>query len=75
MPPTYQSVAEEAFDLDDADRLRLATELIDSVEGSSDDAWEAAWSEEIRARRAQGEKNGIPWADVRARVLERLTST
>jgi putative addiction module component (TIGR02574 family) len=61
------------------DRLRLAAELIDSVEGPEDPDWTAAWSAEVErrsadadARAARGEPRGTPWEDVRARVLARL---
>lgn len=37
-------VTTEAMALDPADRLRLAAELIDSVEGPEDPEWTAAWS-------------------------------
>ena len=79
MPPTFHSVAIEALNLDEADRLRLAAELIDSVEGPADPGWEGAWTEEVDrrsaaadARQARGEPRGVDWTDVRADVLRRL---
>jgi putative addiction module component (TIGR02574 family) len=72
-------VTTEAMALDPADRLRLAAELIDSVEGAENPEWSAAWSAEIQrrtadadARAARGEPRGVLWEDVRARVLARL---
>jgi len=79
MPSKFLAVAREALSLDEADRLRLAAELIDSVEGCADPAWDRAWSEEIKrrsaaadAREARGEPRGVEWADVRAGILRRL---
>lgn len=72
-------VTTEAMALDPADRLRLAAELIDSVEGHEDPAWSAAWAAELQrrsadadTRAARGEARGATWDDVRARVLARL---
>lgn len=62
-----------------ADRMRLAAELIDSVEGPADPAWERAWCAELDrrsvaadAREALGEARGILWSEVRAGVRKRL---
>lgn len=69
----------EALALDAADRLRLASELIDSVEGADDSAWTAAWTTEIQARSAAAdarEAAGLPrgsdWAAARERLLLEL---
>lgn len=79
VPTRFHDVAIEALRLDEADRLRLAAELIDSVEGRADPRWERAWSEEIQrrsaaaaAREARGEPRGVAWTDARAAVLRRL---
>jgi putative addiction module component (TIGR02574 family) len=79
MASSFHTVAIEALNLGEADRLRLAAELIDSVEGPADPAWERAWSAELDrraaaadARELRGESRGIPWSEVRAGVLKRL---
>lgn len=79
MSSTFHTVAIEALNLDQADRLRLAAELIDSVEGPADPDWERAWTAEIDrrsaaadARETRGEPRGLEWSDVRAGVLRRL---
>ncbi len=79
MPQPLHVVTTEAMALDPADRLRLAAELIGSVEGPEDPEWTAAWSAELQrrsadadARAARGEQRGVPWEDVRAQVLARL---
>lgn len=62
----------EALSLDAADRLRLATELIDSVEGPSSQQWTAAWRKELQSRSDaadQRELRGEPWEDVRDSLL------
>ena len=81
MSATFHTVAIEALNLDEADRLRLAAELIDSVEGPADPAWEHAWSAELDrrsadadAREARGEPRGSEWSDVRAGILRRLAA-
>jgi hypothetical protein len=73
--PLHQ-VTIEALALDPADRLRLAGELIDSVEGPEDPTWSARWTAELRrrtsaadAREAQGAPRGADWADVKQRLL------
>ena len=79
MPPNFHTVAIEALNLSEADRLRLAAELIDSVEGPADPRWERAWSSEVErrsaaadAREARGEPRGVDWTVARAGILRRL---
>ena len=69
----------EALALDPADRLRLATELIDSVEGPAGDDWAGRWTTELQRRsaaadmrQAQGRARGDDWAAVRERLLRGL---
>lgn len=68
-------VTTEAMALDPADRLRLAAELIDSVEGPEDPEWSAAWLAQIRARRERGMADTVPWSEARAKVLRRLSAS
>ncbi|NOY24969.1 MAG: addiction module protein, partial [Oligoflexia bacterium] len=70
------AVTTEAMALDPADRLRLATELIDSVEGPADPAWAKRWTAELQrrsaaadTREAQGLARGAEWSDVKERLL------
>jgi hypothetical protein len=81
MSLNFHEVAIGALALDPADRLRLASELIDSVEGPANPAWEAAWTAEIGlrsaaadAREAAGEPRGVEWSKARTQVLRRLAS-
>jgi hypothetical protein len=78
--PRFSSVANDALALDPGDRLRLAAELIDSVEGPPDPAWAEMWTNELRRRSAEAddrEARGLPrgsdWSDVRTRLLLELT--
>lgn len=74
MSSTFHALAIEALNLDEADRLRLAVELIDSVEGPADVGWDEAWLEELRARRQQGTPGSVTWSEARTRVLRRLSA-
>ncbi len=70
-------ITAEALALDAADRLRLATDLIDSVEGPTDPQWTAAWRAELRARSAAAdarEVRGEDWAAVRSDLLRELAT-
>jgi hypothetical protein len=74
MSTRFHAVAVDALTLDAADRLRLAAELIDSVEGSSDPAWDDAWLAEIQARRQRGTTDAVPWTSARDRAVRRITT-
>lgn len=76
MPIPLHTLTVEALALDAADRLSLATTLLDSVEGSADPAWSATWTTELGrrsaaadAREAAGEPRGADWETVRRRLL------
>lgn len=75
MSHTTREIATEALRLPEEERLALAAELIDSVEGREDPEWDKAWLDELNRRRAMGSANALPWAEVRARVLRRLGGT
>lgn len=75
MSQTARDLAIRALDLPEEERLALASELIDSVEGSADPEWEKAWLDELARRRAQGTENAKPWSEARARILRRLSGS
>jgi hypothetical protein len=75
MSRTARDLVARALDLPQEDRLALATELINSVEGPNDPEWEQAWLEELERRRARGTESTKPWSDVRAGLLLRLRRT
>lgn len=75
MADSLHDLATQALALDPADRLRLAAELIDSVEESEDPVWTDAWRAELlrRTQAADGrEARGSTWAEVRTRLLREL---
>ncbi|GMV12826.1 MAG: hypothetical protein AMXMBFR56_10500 [Polyangiaceae bacterium] len=73
--PTANELLERALQLPADERLALATELLDSVEGREDPAWAAAWAAELD-RRVKALDNGtaksIPWEQVKADIEARL---
>ena len=75
MSQTAHDLTLRALDLPEEERLALATELIDSVEGVADPGWEEAWLEELNRRRARGSEHAKPWSDVRARLLRKLSES
>ncbi len=75
MSAHFHTLAQAALELDPAERLQLASELIDSVEGPSDPAWSAAWASELERRVHEADQSGErgrSWDDVRADLLRRL---
>ena len=65
MASPFENVAEQALSLSAAERLRLATELLESVEPSgSKEEVERAWEQEMQRRITDGQ--------VRGRQRERL---
>ena len=74
MVRSLHQLTQEALKLPAEDRLGLATELIDSVDGGVDPEWEKAWLEELSARRARGSAGARPWNEVRKSILERLAN-
>jgi len=70
-------ITSETLELTPADRLRLATELIDSVEEPEESKWAAAWAAELDRRVEEAERNGDrgrPWDEVRAELLRDLAA-
>jgi putative addiction module component (TIGR02574 family) len=68
---------EHALKLPASDRLALATELLDSVEGPEDPEWAAAWAEELDRRVKEldaGTVKAVPWEQVKSELLGRLRS-
>lgn len=77
MSRTFIDVWKEAADLSESDRASLAGLLIESLEGEPDAEVEAAWAVEIERRVAEmesGKVQGIPWEQVRQRLLDRLNA-
>jgi putative addiction module component (TIGR02574 family) len=67
----------DALRLPAQERLALAAELIDSVEGTDDPEWGQAWLAELdrRAQEVSRDPSKLEdWALVRARILSELQS-
>ena len=68
---------QRALQLPADERLALATELLDSVEGPEDAEWAAAWAAELDRRLREldsGSTKTIPWEQVKAEIQARLRS-
>lgn len=68
MPGTFETVAEQTLSLNTQDRIRLATELLESVEPETSTEVEQAWEQEIVRRIAQidsGSARGRDWEDIK----------
>lgn len=79
MGRALRELTEDGLALPEGERLALATELIDSVEGPPDPSWSELWTMELQrrsatadAREAEGLPRGSEWSEVRARLLREL---
>lgn len=66
-----------ALELPTKERLGLATELLNSVEGPEDGEWSAAWLEELDRRMKDVESGAVAcedWHTVKAQILEEIRS-
>ncbi len=70
-----EALFSEALGLATTERLKLASELIASVDGPPDPDWDRAWLAELDRRMEEAARRREPlpeWAEVRAGILERL---
>ena len=78
MPQANPSeLLQRALQLPVDDRLALATEILESVEGPEDPKWTAAWAAELDRRVKEldaGTAKAIPWEQIRSETLGRLRS-
>ena len=68
MANTYETLVQQALSLTAHDRLRLASELLDSVESVAGADIELAWEEQIRRRMTQvdaGTAKGRSWDEIK----------
>ena len=75
MSRSAEALFSEALDLTVSDRLRLASELLASVDGSPDPDWDKAWLAELDKRMddISSREHPLPeWPEVRASILDRL---
>jgi len=67
----------DALALTPEERMDIAAELLASVDGPPDPAWEQAWQAELDRRVTEADASeAVPptWAEVRARVLSKLAA-
>jgi putative addiction module component (TIGR02574 family) len=75
MPTDVVQLFREASELSEEDRATLAGLLIESLESERDDGVDEVWAAEIERRLREwdaGEVQGVPWEEVRAKLLRRL---
>jgi len=75
MSSSTSDLFRRALSLDESERAELAGVLIESLDSEKDSGVEAAWLEEIERRIKEldsGQVEGIPWEEVRERILRRI---
>jgi len=75
MSSSTSDLFRKALALDESERAELAGVLIESLDSEKDSGVEAAWLEEIERRIKEldsGQVEGIPWEEVRERILRRI---
>lgn len=75
MTEPARKLLRDVLGLPEEDRIRIATELLASLDGPPDAGWSAAWEAEIERRSQAATDRGDPapeWDEVRARILSRL---
>jgi hypothetical protein len=63
-----RQLRDEAMQLPEDERRALAEELLESVDGT----WEDAWLAEAQRRSSEGHDDARPWTEVRLEILRRL---
>jgi putative addiction module component (TIGR02574 family) len=75
MSAAARKLLKDALALPEDERVVVASEIIASLDGPADADWNEAWIAELDRRmdaaKEQGQL-GADWADVRARILQRL---
>jgi putative addiction module component (TIGR02574 family) len=75
MNPSIETIASEAMQLPEDQRLTLANRILESVEPAVDPGLEHAWDMEIRERIRRfdaGQSAGIPLSEVFAELDKKL---
>lgn len=73
MATTTNELFQRALSLKEDERAALASLLLESLDTEVEEGVEAAWLEEVERRMAEldsGAAQGIPWEDVKARLLQ-----
>lgn len=77
MNPTVEQVLQTALKLAEEEQLQLLSALTAAVEERGLRPFDDTWLEEIRRRSAEydaGSVQAIPWAEVKERARQRITS-
>lgn len=77
MVTTTNELFQRALSLKEDERAALASLLLESLDTEVEEGVEAAWLEEVERRMAEldsGATKGIPWEDVKARLLQNMNA-
>ena len=77
MTDAARKLLNDVLDLPEEDRVRIATELLASLDGPADADWDDSWVAELERRQEAAANRGEPaseWVEARARILARLAS-
>lgn len=75
MTETARKLLDDILTLPEEDRVKIASEVLASLDGPPDTGWDDAWLAELGRREKAAAERGTPapeWAEVRARILDRL---
>lgn len=75
MTEPTRKLLEDVLRLPEAERVRIATAVLASLDGPPDADWDEAWAAELDRRERAAAERGTPtpeWSEVRARILSRL---
>jgi putative addiction module component (TIGR02574 family) len=71
MKPAVEDILRQALKLDEQDRAEVAARMLDSLEPAGPQS-EGVWLAEIERRAAElesGAVQGVPWEDLRERLM------
>ncbi len=77
MATMINELFQRALSLKEDERAALASLLLESLDTEVEEGVEAAWLEEVERRMAEldsGATKGIPWEDVKARLLQNMNA-
>lgn len=75
MTNVARKLLDEVLALAEEDRVKIASEVLASLDGPPDADWDEAWVAELERRERAAAERGTPapeWSEVRARILARL---
>ena len=70
-----RKLLEEVLALPEEDRVKIASEVLASLDGPQDADWDETWLAELERRERAAAERGTPapeWSEVRARILAGL---